>query len=331
MRHDGVRPLRAAPWRYALRVTLMCGLAGVVAAASRAPRQDVAERRNDLIVVEVAVERSRGGLVSGLGREDFEVLSDFEPCPIERFEAGGPLTIALVVDTSPSMPLRGDDLREAVERGFIPDLKPADRVRVGRIGGPLLPARFTADRRELVDAIGAALAPDDTIRFGPSPIWDAADGAIVALEHEAGRRAVVLVTDGRATGNVRSRADVAVRAMATGGVVSAVGLAQVWTWGVGAPYDWRGLGTTTVRSDPGRALRELTGVTGGGFAAPWPVSSAGEVRTALARTVQDLRQMYTLEFVAPVLDGRVHRLEVRVKDPGMTVRGRRAYLAEARR
>ena len=44
---------------------------------------------------------------------------------------------------------------------------------------------------------------------------------------------------------------------------------------------------------------------------------------------QELRSQYLLAFAPEILDGKVHKLEVRVKRPGVTVRARRSYSAVA--
>ena len=41
---------------------------------------------------------------------------------------------------------------------------------------------------------------------------------------------------------------------------------------------------------------------------------------------QELHSQYVLGF-APATDGKLHKLEVRVKKPGMTARARKTYLA----
>jgi hypothetical protein len=42
---------------------------------------------------------------------------------------------------------------------------------------------------------------------------------------------------------------------------------------------------------------------------------------------QELRSQYLIGFAPVLLDNKVHKLEVRVNKPGMTVRARRSYLA----
>jgi hypothetical protein len=42
---------------------------------------------------------------------------------------------------------------------------------------------------------------------------------------------------------------------------------------------------------------------------------------------QELRSQYLIGFAPAALDGKIHKLDVRVNKPGMTVRARRSYLA----
>ena len=46
-----------------------------------------------------------------------------------------------------------------------------------------------------------------------------------------------------------------------------------------------------------------------------------------ARVIQELHSQYVMGFTPSMLDGKVHKLTVRVKKPGMTARARRSYLA----
>jgi hypothetical protein len=52
-----------------------------------------------------------------------------------------------------------------------------------------------------------------------------------------------------------------------------------------------------------------------------------ELGPTFTRVAQELHSQYVLGFSPAVLDGKVHKLEVRVKRAGMTVRGRRSYVA----
>lgn len=54
-----------------------------------------------------------------------------------------------------------------------------------------------------------------------------------------------------------------------------------------------------------------------------------DLNASFTRIAQELRSQYLLGFSPSLLDGKVHRLEVRAKRPGLKTRSRRSYLASA--
>jgi hypothetical protein len=56
-----------------------------------------------------------------------------------------------------------------------------------------------------------------------------------------------------------------------------------------------------------------------------------ELGPTFTRVVQELHSLYTIGFNPTALDGKVHKLEVRMKQPGMTARARKSYVASAQR
>jgi hypothetical protein len=167
-----------------------------------------------------------------------------------------------------------------------------------------------------------------TFGFGASPAWDAVDAATAALESQDLRRAIVLVTDGRSTGNVRSLDEAILDAVIASVSVSVVGEEQ--------PQVIRSAGVTIASVYPDRFLRVMADRTGGAYIdlfgpeanEPTRVDEGATKRRlgrALETLVRDLHRMYTLSFVPPVSDGRMHRLEVRVKKPGVKVRAPQGY------
>jgi VWFA-related protein len=301
------------------RATALSACVVVVLAAARP-----APPRAPLVMVDVAVEGTDGKRVTGLTRDDFEIVADSAARPVESFAAGReqPLSVVLLLDASISLEymLERKALRSAIEKWFVDRLAPQDRVQVGSfnrqiaIGPPIV-----ASPRALLAAVRTALDPRDQDAFGPSPIWDAVDSAVAALAQAGGRRAVLLVTDGRATGNRHGPEESGARASAAAVTVSVLG------------EDWemtlRQDGKTGVVVRPGVALEWIANATGGVYvqdnatpAAPGPI---------LERLLADLHERYTLGFTAPVHDGKAHPLEVRVKGPGLKVRTRRSYVAPA--
>ena len=61
------------------------------------------------------------------------------------------------------------------------------------------------------------------------------------------------------------------------------------------------------------------------------LDGGNRVAPTFSRVAQELRSQYLIGFAPAALDGKVHKLEVRVNRPGMTVRARKSYLAAADR
>ena len=292
-----------------------------VVALAAAPRQSPV---SPLVLVDVAVEGTDGVALTGLTKEDFAITAGGATPPIELFAAGAeqPLSIVLLFDTSASVndvTSRGD-VRASVEKWFLPRLAPGDRVHVGSFArqiaiGPAL----AGNPKELQPIIRKALDPREADTFGPSPIWDAVAAAVDALARTEGRRAVLLLTDGRATGNRLSLEEAEARAAAAGVAISVVGK----DWEMVIQQDAK----TGVRVRPGVALERIASITGGLYLPDRGDPAApGEI---LARLLADLRGRYTLGFTPPVRDGKPHELDIRVSRSGLTLRARRFYVASA--
>ena len=54
---------------------------------------------------------------------------------------------------------------------------------------------------------------------------------------------------------------------------------------------------------------------------------AADLGTAFTRIAQELRSQYLIGFSPAVLDGKIHKLEIRLKQPGLKSRSRRSYTA----
>jgi Ca-activated chloride channel family protein len=67
--------------------------------------------------------------------------------------------------------------------------------------------------------------------------------------------------------------------------------------------------------------------TGGGHVVP----ARGELPATLGEIAEELRRQYLLGFTPAKMDGKEHRLVVRVKRPGATVRARTSFIAPQRR
>jgi VWFA-related protein len=80
-----------------------------------------------------------------------------------------------------------------------------------------------------------------------------------------------------------------------------------------------------VSTQPDAQLRHLTEAGGGGY---FELKRTADLQATFARVADELHRQYLLGFTAPDLDGRMHTLEVRVKNSDLAVRARRSYLAK---
>ena len=85
-------------------------------------------------------------------------------------------------------------------------------------------------------------------------------------------------------------------------------------------------GVAQVRSRPDRNLRRLADETGGGY---FELKKTADLSSTFTRVAQELHSQYVMGFAPAALDGKLHKLTVRVKQPGMTARTRKSYIAEA--
>jgi Ca-activated chloride channel family protein len=258
----------------------------------------------------VTVTDATRRLVPELALEDFEILDNGKLQPITLFDNEvRPITAVVMLDTSGSMTLALDLVKKASEQ-FLIRLLPDDRARVGAFNDKIefYPEdRFTGNRDELIGYL-------KELDFGyPTRLYDSVDQSMDKLEPIDGRRVVVVFTDGDDTASKVGMGDVLDRARVLEVMVYAIGLESDYFNGV-----------QRVRTRPDRGLKKLAEETGGGF---FELKKTDELGSTFTRVAQELHSQYVLGFSPEKLDGKVHKLEVRVKRPGMTARARKSYVA----
>ena len=248
-----------------------------------------------------------GRLVPDLDKTDFVVTDDGKPVDLTTFSnASQPFTAVVMLDTSASMTNNLELLNRAAEQ-FLIRLMPTDRAQVGAFNDKIqFSGRFTNNRDELIDAL-------DDLQFGnPTRLNDAIDASLNALEKIDGRRVILMFTDGEDTASKTGFRSVLERARDEEVMVYAIGLESEFFNGV-----------RLQRSRPSRDLRRIADETGGGY---FELRKTAELAPTFTRVAQELRSQYLLGFAPAVLDGKVHKLDVKLR-PGLTVRARRSYLA----
>jgi Ca-activated chloride channel family protein len=257
------------------------------------------------------IDRDRR-LVPDLVQEDFEVYDNGKLQTLTNFDnEPTPITAIVMLDTSGSMTLNLDLVKAAAEQ-FVIRLLPDDRAKIGAFNDKIQiePENepFTGDRDRLIRIL------KNDLDFGyPTRLWDAVEESINALRIVEGRRVVVVFTDGDDSASRRGLDDVLDRARIENVMVYAIGLESEYF-----------NGQQRVRTRPARGLRRLADETGGGF---FELKKKDELGPTFTRVAQELHSQYLLGFTPQLLDGKVHKLEVKVRKPGMSVRGRRSYVA----
>jgi Ca-activated chloride channel family protein len=250
----------------------------------------------------------QGRLVPDLTKEDFDVLDENKPQEIDLFiNETQPITVVVMLDTSASMTGNLKLLAQAAE-AFLMRLLPEDQGRVGAFNDKIqFASEFTSNRDSLIGAL-------KDLDFGnPTRLYDAIDASITELEAFDGRRVVLVFTDGDDTGSRIGSGDVLDRAREKEVMIYAIGLQTDYFNGV-----------ARVRTKPDRSLRKLADETGGGY---FELEKTAELQPTFTRVAQELHSQYVLGFTPKQLDGKIHRLAVRIKRPGLTARARKSYVA----
>ena len=261
-----------------------------------------------IVSVDATVLDAQGRLVPGLEREDFTILDNDKPQEITFFDSNvQPFTVVVMMDFSASMTGNLDRLKSAAEQ-FILRMLPADKGQVGAFSDKIqFSGTFTNRRDDLIFALR-------DLQFGnPTRLYDAINESMAMLKGIEGRRVVLAFTDGDDTASRVGMGDVLDRARDEEVMIYAIGLESEYF-----------NGQRQVRTRPDRGLRRLAEETGGGY---FELKKADDLGPTFTRVAQELHSQYSLGFTPATLDGREHKLTVRMRPVGMTARARRSYIA----
>ena len=276
--------------------------------ASAAAQQPTFRTGTQIVSLFATVTDAQKRLVPNLEKDDFEVLDNEELQPLVFFQNEvQPITVVVMLDTSLSMTGSISLLRAAAEQ-FVIRLLPADKGRVGAFNDKIqFSSRFTSNRDELAGDL-------KELDYGNgTKLYDAIGASIEELKGIEGRRVVLVFTDGDDTASNMSLNAAIDRARSDEVMVYAIGLESNFF-----------NGQRMIKTKPDRGLKKIADETGGGY---FELEKTADLAPTFTRVAQELHSQYVLGFSPQRLDGRVHKLTVRVKKAGMTARARRSYLA----
>jgi VWFA-related protein len=317
----------------------------------------------ELINVTATVTDRSGRFAGRLRKEDFVVYEDNKLVEVSHFSADRtPVSLGIVVDTSGSM--AGDKWASAVlsiNRFFGLMDNELDEFFLYRFSaGADLVADWTNNRDRLAQSLNR-IHPN-----GGTAMYDAAAEAVpMAQSGQNQKKAVVIISDGNDTSSRVGVSEVKQLVRETEVIVYAVGIDGQGTptfqrpappirqpqprlpipfpfpggrsgggripFPGGGGYPGGGStrgGTYSVGGDDRvnvMALREMTDDSGGRTEI---VRDARDLEPAVASIADELSQQYYIGYPSPgYKDGRWHTIRVEVRDPSLTVRARKGYIA----
>jgi len=307
--------------RLALALTLVASLAG--AAVPQEPAQGPALKKTvNLVNLFATIRDKNKRIVGDMKQEDFKVFEDGGEQKIAFFskEVTMPITLGLLIDTSGSEQNRLGAEQEAASRFLERVMKKGDEAMVISFDLDVdLLADFTDDRAQIerainkarIGAVSGGVVTPGTIpsNTGGTHFYDAVYLACNdKLVTEAGRKALVIITDAQDEGS-RLRLEEAIEAAQRTDTVVHVLLVH------DPGYSWR--------PDVAKKLSDETG------GRTIEVSSEKRLTEAFDQISEELRSQYTLGYYPTnaAKDGRFRRVKVETANKDYRVLTRKGYYA----
>ncbi|MCC7031776.1 MAG: VWA domain-containing protein [Acidobacteria bacterium] len=286
----------------------------IAASTGLAGEQVVFRAGIDLVTFGVTVTDRRGGLVTDLGRDDFEIVEDGRRQVIEYFSPGGGeealsrLHTGLMLDTSASMERDLTMARSAAIK-FLNLLPQSEDITLVDFDTEVRVTRYPQrDFPRVVERIRNR-KPE-----GWTALYDALGVYLDGASSQSGRPVLVMYTDGADSRSSLSYGEVLDLLRASQATVYAVGLVE---------------NSGRFRMDSRLRLQQMTEATGGQAFFP---SRLEDLDAAYGKVLDEIRAQYQLGYAStnPAADGHWRKVEVTVKRPGLKVRSRKGYFAPYR-
>jgi Ca-activated chloride channel family protein len=288
----------------------------VLLCAAAIAQQTVIRVDVKLVHVTATVKNKAGELVGALTKDDFEIYDRDVRQDIAVFQrqTEQPLSVAVLIDTSGST---GKDLKYETDsasrffRALLGEGNREDMVEVFTFNYDITRQHGWTRNATALERSLRAIRPE-----GSTSVFDAVYFASRDLDQREGRKAIVIVTDGADTTSSRTVQQALEEAQLSDAVIYPI---------VVVP----------ITNDAGRsiggehALEFLAQGTGGRTFYP---TVGPQLDRVLTDIINELRTQYLLGFYprnVPLTKERFHKLEVRVKTPGLRVSARNGYYGDS--
>ena len=287
--------------------------------------------QTNLVNVFVTARDKHNGIISDLGKDDFKVYEDGQEQKVVYFakEADMPITLGILIDTSGSMQDILGAEQDTASRFVHEIMRKKDEAMIVSFDFDLnLLADFTEDtsvleraiRRTQINAVssGGVVTPG-TVPMGSNGGTDLYD-AVYATCHdelagEAGRKAIILLTDAEDTGSKVSLQDSIEAAQRSDTVIHVLRLSdEPFYMQMGIGYSGASVARKMAEDTGGREIE---------------VRSEKSLEKAFDLISEELRSQYAIGYYPTNTkrDGTFRKIKVEVNRPDVKLLARRGYYA----
>ena len=299
-----------------------------------------------LVSVPVIVSDREGRYISGLKAGDFKLYQDRAEQRISVFDAvEEPLNVALLIDTSRSTQAVLDDIKSAGVK-FLKELRPQDRAMIVSLDYDIhVLSQLTSDRKTLEKAVKSATTGEEFGTVLRDAVAEVIDRSFKRVD---GRKAIIVLTDGKDAGSRISEQALLDEAAESGAMIYTVFFETGFLrrgWNDPTPFPrrrgWGGRGrfppprprpneqrrqrVETRNEQAISFLEKLAEVSAGRYYS----GEASDLKKTFNLIAEELRHQYRLGFYPDhsKIDGNRHTLRVEVTARDAVVRARRSYQA----
>jgi VWFA-related protein len=283
----------------------------------------------DVVNILASVRNKKGGLVSTLTKDDFQLEEDGKPQTLRYFsrETDLPLTIGLLVDVSRSQERLIDIEKNAAAQFFNQVLRKSDLAFLISFGEEIeLLQDYTGSPRLLSAGLEGlrVSAPVGGTLPGPVPtiykprgtaLYDAVYlAADEKLKGQVGRKVLVLITDGVDQGSRLKIQDALTAAQKADAIIYSIYYSDP------GAYSSLGFGPTDA------ALKRMSEETGGRV---FKVDRKHTLNDAFTQIQEEMRSQYAIGYTPtnPQKDGTFRRIEIKTRQKDLKVQARKGYYA----
>lgn len=303
-------------------------------AAGLLAQDDVIKVDVNLVNVLCTVRGKNNALIGNLEKTDFHLFEDAKEQEIKYFtrETDLPLTIGLLVDVSGSQERLIDTEHRAASAFFRSVLRPKDLAFLISFGKDSELLQDSTNSPKLLEDGLKELrlnVPVGGLHPGPVPtaqnqagtvLWDAIYlAANERLRSEAGRKVIVVITDGVDTGSRKTREQAIREAQLADAVVYSIDYSDPAAYGGGF-----GFGGGGGEGD----LKKLSEETGGHML---KVDRKNTLEDIFKEIQDEMRSQYAIAYTPsnPKKDGSYRKLDFKMSNKDYKVQARKGYYAVA--